>query len=306
MREDQIEEVNAAANRYEDAHRHAVDHHVFNNELSGGEHEHADEGGSGNQVGVAVGGEHLPRDIGCDETQKGERSHQSRCNGDAERNPHHQTAQRRFVVNAEADGLFPAETDDIENGQIAAQPPGEQGKQHNAWDNAGSIHVGKARHERIEERIVFIRIHDAGERVLHAREECREHCADQQHVQNISAGLLKDRVVDEARRRPHHDDVDREGIDRVSGKFAPGSQEEHHAGMDEQVEGVHAEKARRDNVVADDRLENDGCRRNGRAGRQQHNQARQTDAHGIAEKLRIHEGKLVERSKKNHETDEAA
>lgn len=41
-------------------------------------------------------------------------------------------------------------------------------------------------------------------------------------------------------------------------------------------------------------------------GRQQHNQARQTDAHGIAEKLRIHEGKLVERSKKNHETDEAA
>ncbi len=74
MREDQIEEVNAAANRYEDAHRHAVDHHVFNNELSGGEHEHADEGGSGNQVGVAVGGEHLPRDIGCDETQKGERS----------------------------------------------------------------------------------------------------------------------------------------------------------------------------------------------------------------------------------------
>jgi hypothetical protein len=44
----------------------------------------------------------------------------------------------------------------------------------------------------------------------------------------------------------------------------------------------------------------------GRAGRQQHNQARQTDAHGIAEKLRVHEGKLVERGKKNHETDEAA
>ena len=30
LREDQIEEINAAANRYEDAHRHAVDHHVFN------------------------------------------------------------------------------------------------------------------------------------------------------------------------------------------------------------------------------------------------------------------------------------
>ena len=37
-REDQIEEINAAANRYEDTHRHAVDHHVFNNELPGGEH----------------------------------------------------------------------------------------------------------------------------------------------------------------------------------------------------------------------------------------------------------------------------
>ena len=132
----------------------------------------------------------------------------------------------------------------------------------------------------------------------------REHRADEEHVEDVPASLLEDRVVDEGRDHAHENDVDRKRHYRIRRKLAPRPEEEDDRGMDEKVERIHAEEARRHDVVADDCLEDDRRSRNREPGSEHHDQARRAKSHCVAEEFRIDEGELVERRGNERERDE--
>ena len=93
---------------------------------------------------MAVGGEKLARDVGGNEAKEGKRSHKRRGNGDIKRDAHHEAPQGPFVVNAERHRLFAAEADDVKDGEVFSEPPGNRGQKERPRDDAGVVDVRKA------------------------------------------------------------------------------------------------------------------------------------------------------------------
>ena len=85
---DEVEEVDAAHDRDEDAHGDAEGCEVLDGKLSAREHDDADEDAACDERAVAVGHEEAAREVRGDEAEEGDRPHERGGDGDRERNAH--------------------------------------------------------------------------------------------------------------------------------------------------------------------------------------------------------------------------
>lgn len=129
---------------------------------------------------------------------------------DRKRDADKEAARRAFVVDAEIRGGVATEREDVEDGEVAPQHDDEARENREGGRDERRRDVGEARREAREERVVFIRIHHANERSLNAREEGREHRADEEDVEHVAARLFKEHAVDEKPHEAHEREVDRE------------------------------------------------------------------------------------------------
>ena len=281
---------------------------MLHDELPAHQHDHAKQGRTQHQLGVAEGLEELPGQVGDDEPQKGDGSHHGGGHGDAEGHAQQQAANAAVIVHAQIDGLFLAQCQHIQQGQLFSQREDDAYQKDQGKDDDFGVDVTEADHQGIEQRVVLVGVHHPGQSGLDAAKEGGQHRANQQHVQHIMLCLFEYPAVDYCGGDTHEHHIHCKGQIGVGGHHAGRSKKEHHRCMDECIEGIHPQQAGSYDGVVDDGLEHDGRSANGEGRDQYDDELWGADLHGVGQKLGIRKVDIHQhiscRTKKNNRSQD--
>ena len=230
---------------------------------------------------MAIGAQQLAGEISDDQAQKGYGPDHGRGHRDAEGNAQQQTADAAVVVHAQIDSLLLAQCEHVQQGQLAAQRKGHPRQQEGGKKQNFGIDVAEAGHQAAQQRVVFIGIHHPGEGGLDAAEKGGEHGAHQQHIQHIVLCFAKDPAIQQGGGDAHEDHIHAKSQICIGGHDTGRPQKEYNRGMNQGIQGIHAQQAGGHDGVVDNGLEHDGRSADGHRSERHGRQLRGTDLHGI-------------------------
>ena len=185
--------------------------HMLRDQLSPDHRQHSQPDRRRDQTAVPMGLHELSCEIRYNQPKERNGSHHCRCDADAEDNAQQKSSDCPIIVNAKVDRLVLSQGDHIQEHQILPQDPAQRRQQDGGKDNDTCIDIIKVRNQRRQQCIIRIGIHDADHGRLDTAEERREHRADEQYIENMTAHLFKQPAIDNRRRNSHHQQVHHKG-----------------------------------------------------------------------------------------------
>ena len=103
---------------------------MLHQELPRHQDDHPEEHRPRHQLGVAIGSQQLPGEVGHDESHEGDGPHHRRGHSDGQGDPQQQPAEAPVIIHPQVDGLLLAQGEHIQQGQVPAEEEKDRRQHH--------------------------------------------------------------------------------------------------------------------------------------------------------------------------------